>query len=105
VIKKIILVGGVFDSVIPFLKVCNARHIKIEPEIVGSIPRDTKWIGGADGGSWSKIIKVVAKNTFKIQIYNDNNGELITDATFMLNPDCILGDRDSSTLLKEIDFF
>ena len=38
-----------------------------------------------------------------IKIYNEGNGELEMDTTFILNPDCSFKEIDSTTLVKSIN--
>ena len=73
------------------------------PERLGNIPKQAEWVGGADGGSWYQITKVISKNTFRVRIYDEGNGELEIDTTFILNPDCSFKEIDSSLLVKSIN--
>lgn len=73
------------------------------PERSAYVPKQAEWIGGSDGGNWYFITNVLSNNRFKIKIYNDGNGALEIDATFILNPDCHIKNIDSVTLIKSID--
>ena len=75
------------------------------PDRLATIPDKAVWVGGADGGNWYELSKVVSNNTFKIKIYNDFSGDTIIDTTFVLNPDCLLKEIDSLTLIKNFNFF
>ncbi|MEJ0105419.1 MAG: hypothetical protein WDO19_23935 [Bacteroidota bacterium] len=75
------------------------------PERPANIPQQAEWVGGADGGNWYQVTKVISKNAFKIKIYNDGNGELEIDTTFILNSDCAFREIDSLTLTKRFNFF
>ncbi|MFT3751292.1 MAG: hypothetical protein QM768_23475 [Agriterribacter sp.] len=73
------------------------------PERLSNIPRQAEWVGGADGGNWYQITKVISKDAFKIKIYNEGTGELEIDTTFILNPECSFKEIDSATLVKSIN--
>lgn len=75
------------------------------PQRLKNVPEQAHWVGGADGGGWYQITKVISKNMFKIKIYNDYTGESEIDTTFILNPDCSLKEIDSATLVKSFNFF
>jgi len=73
------------------------------PERLGNIPKQAEWVGGVDGGSWYQVTKIISKNTFRVKIYDEGNGELEIDTTFTLNPDCSFKEIDSTLLVKSIN--
>ena len=83
---------------------CKQPRVKA-PDRLMNIPKDAKWVGGADGGHWYQIEEVISENTFKIKIYNDGDGELEVDTTFVLSSNCFLKKIDTSTLMMNIDGF
>jgi len=75
----------------------------IPPKRLANIPQQAEWVGGVDGGIWYQVTKIISRKTFKIKIYNDVNGELEIDTTFILNPDCAFREIDSGMLIKSIN--
>ena len=58
------------------------------PERAKGVPSNATWIGGVDGGKWFVIEKVdKVTKTAKIQIYNDNSGDLDINKIFKLQCD------------------
>ena len=50
-----------------------------------NIPKNSFWAGGVDGGNWFFIKSVNShRNMARIAIYNDQDGQLIIDKSFML---------------------
>lgn len=55
---------------------------KIKPK---NVPDSSFWVGGVDGGNWYYVKYVHNhRNMARIAVYNDQNGELITDTRFIL---------------------
>jgi hypothetical protein len=55
---------------------------KIKPK---NVPDSSFWVGGVDGGNWYDVKYVHNhRNMARIAVYNDQNGELITDTKFIL---------------------
>lgn len=65
---------------------CNVNNQKVdEPKKLKSIPEKAFWAGGVDGGNWYFVEYIHPhKNSAKISIYNDQNGELIVSKKFIL---------------------
>jgi hypothetical protein len=78
-------------------------HITKPPERLSNIPQKAKWCGGADGGNWYEVTKVLPNNIFMIKIYNEGSGEIEVDTIFTLNSDCTFKHIDSITLIKSIN--
>jgi hypothetical protein len=60
----------------------NNQVEKVKPK---NVPDSSFWAGGVDGGNWY-CVKYIHnhRNMARIAVYNDQNGELITDTRFML---------------------
>ena len=55
---------------------------KIKPK---NVPDSSFWVGGVDCGNWYYVKYVHNhRNMARIAVYNDQNGELITDTRFIL---------------------
>jgi hypothetical protein len=100
--KKGLIALGIILMFALFIVYC--LHVKRDyaPRRLDNIPTRATWIGGPDGGTWFLIDKVVSNRAFGIKLYNDNNGELITNSIFLLNNGCPLKEIDSIHLLKSI---
>jgi hypothetical protein len=103
IIIPIVVLLMLASGIIYFLG--NKHTNVIPPKRSANIPLQAEWVGGANGGIWYLVTKVISKNTFKIKIYNDGNGELELDTTFILSPDCAFGEIDSGMLIKNINSY
>lgn len=82
------------------------RKPQVEPpNRLSTIPTNTQWVGGADGGNWYQIKKVWSPNDFSIAIYNENTGEIEVDTIFTISPDCKIKAIDSLSLIQSFNFF
>jgi hypothetical protein len=60
----------------------NKQDEKVKPK---NVPDSSFWVGGVDGGNWYYVKYIHDhRNMARIAVYNDQNGELITDTRFML---------------------
>jgi hypothetical protein len=58
------------------------------PDRVGIIPQSAFWVGGIDGGQWYLVESInTTDKAIHFKIYNDYNGDLITDKIFKLHCD------------------
>lgn len=101
--KKIIISFAVLIIFLLTVYFYLNKTVTKPPERLANVPEQAEWVGGADGGSWYQIAKVVSKNTFRVKVYNESNGELGIDTTFILNPDCSFKEIDSALLVKSIN--
>jgi hypothetical protein len=102
-IKKAIIALGTILILVLVIVYCLHVKRNYAPRKLANIPTPATWIGGADGGTWFLIDKVVSNDAFRIKLYNDNNGELITNSIFLLNNGCSLKEIDSIHLLNYIE--
>lgn len=76
---KILLVCCLFLSC---SSVGNKQPGKLKPK---NVPDSSFWVGGVDGGNWYYVKYVNNhRNMARIAVYNDQDGTLIIDTTFML---------------------
>ncbi|MBS1949273.1 MAG: hypothetical protein JST47_16055 [Bacteroidetes bacterium] len=101
--RTIIILSAVLIILLLAVYFYIGKPVVKPPERLANVPKQAEWVGGADGGSWYQVTKVVSKNTFRIKVYNEGNGELEIDTTFILNPDCSFKEIDSALLVKSID--
>jgi hypothetical protein len=73
------------------------------PKRFSNLPAKAVWIGGTDGGAWFQVEKVLSGRAFRIKIFNDENGSLLTDSTFTLNAGCAITKIESADLMKAIN--
>ncbi len=82
-----------------FLFGCASKDdSKVEKAKPKNVPDCSFWAGGVDGGNWY-CVKYIhnQRNMARIAIYNDQNGELITDTIFML-----VCDSDKYTFISDL---
>ena len=104
--KKTIIILSTFLIILLFAYYLYlSKPVTKTPERLANVPEQAVWVGGADGGNWYQVTKVISKNIFQIKIYNDYTGESEIDTTFILNPDCPLKEIDSATLVKSFNAF
>ena len=84
-----------------FLMACQQNSKVNSPKRLNNIPVDAAWIGGTDGGAWFCIKEKRGENSFRVGVYNDNNGELESDTVYTLNAECSLKHLDSASLIKQ----
>lgn len=59
-----------------------------QPKKLENIPTTAFWVGGVDGGQWYLAEKIDSINgSVYFKIFNDHNGNLISDKTFFLKCD------------------
>lgn len=79
------------------------------PKRLGMVPTSAEWIGGCDGGKWFNIIEINSdENRYKIAIYYDYSGELITEKDFYKESNCTkeyLLKKDLLSDILDYDFF
>jgi len=103
--KTIVIVSVAFTILLLAAYFYLGKPIAKPHERLANVPEQAVWVGGADGGNWYQVTKVISKNIFQIKIYNDYTGESEIDTTFILNPDCPLKEIDSATLVKSFNAF
>ncbi len=65
---------------------CASKETKqVENVKPKNVPDSSFWVGGVDGGNWYYLKYINNhRNMARIAVYNDQNGDLITDTKFML---------------------
>jgi hypothetical protein len=101
--KTIIILSTIFIILLLAACIYLSKPFAKPPERLANVPKQTSWVGGADGGSWFQITKAISKNTFKMKIYNEVTGQPEIDTTFILSPDCSFKEIDSLLLAKSIN--
>ena len=62
--KTIIILSAVLVILLLAVYFYLNKSVTKPPKRLVNVPKQAEWVGGADGGSWYQITKVVSKNTF-----------------------------------------
>ncbi len=66
------------------LAICSCEKIKT-PERPQGVPKEAKWGGGADGGSWYLCYPVKNEiNKYECTVYDDYSGDIIAKGKYIL---------------------
>lgn len=77
---------------------CNSS-----PQRPSSVPRAAVWRGEVDEGFWFAVAGIdTAKGIVRLRIYADYNGELVMDANYKEQDNCLIRPFSSEHILAEI---
>ena len=84
-----------------FVNKINDTHIRSK-----NIPKTAIWKGGKDDGFWFDIVQIDrAKKTYRFKIYNEYDGDLVLDANFIKDTNCVINYPLNEQIIDKINYF